>query len=70
MREMGLFSARVEQILQLLLVGFPAEKIAHDLDMTVATVKADMREIFRKVKARSGTRRPIGARPPATRQIR
>jgi DNA-binding NarL/FixJ family response regulator len=53
MREMGVFSASEEQILQLLLVGFPTRKIAHDLDMTVATVKAGMRQILRKIKARS-----------------
>jgi DNA-binding NarL/FixJ family response regulator len=70
MREMGVFSAREEQILQLLLVGFSTRKIAHDVDITVATVKADMRQIFRKVKARSETLGSIDAKPLAARQIR
>jgi len=57
MRKMRVFSAREEQILHLLLAGLPTRKIAHDLHITVATVKADMRSIFRKVKAWSETRR-------------
>jgi len=57
MRKMEVFSAREEQILQLLLAGFPTKKIARDLDITVATVKAALRQILRTVNAQSETPR-------------
>jgi DNA-binding NarL/FixJ family response regulator len=61
MKKMRVFSAREEQILHLLLVGFPTREIARELDITVSTVKADMRRILRKVKAYSETLRSIDA---------
>ena len=61
MRQMGAFSAREEQILRLLLAGFPTREIARNLDMTVATVKAVLRQILCTVKARSETPRSIEA---------
>jgi DNA-binding NarL/FixJ family response regulator len=61
-----MFSAREAQILQLFLAGFPTTEIAHDLDITVATVKAVLRQILCTVKARSETPRSIDA---STRQI-
>jgi DNA-binding NarL/FixJ family response regulator len=60
------FSAREEQILHLLLVGFPTEQIARELDINVATVKADMREILRTVKARSEMPRSVDDQRLAT----
>jgi DNA-binding NarL/FixJ family response regulator len=45
-------SAREKTILQHLLAGSSTEQIARDLNITVATVKADMREILRKLNAR------------------
>jgi len=61
MRETGVFSAREEQILRLLLAGFPTREIARNLDMTVGTVKAVLRQILCTVKARSDTPRSIEA---------
>jgi DNA-binding NarL/FixJ family response regulator len=61
MRETGVFSARGEQILRLLLAGLPTREIARDLDITVATVKAVLRQILCTVKARSETPRSIEA---------
>ena len=61
MRQMGAFSAREEQILRLLLAGFPTREIARNLDMTVGTVKAVLRQILCTVKARSETPRSIEA---------
>jgi DNA-binding NarL/FixJ family response regulator len=45
-------SAGEEKILRLLVVGFSNKEIARDLDISVATVKAEMRELLRKVEAR------------------
>jgi DNA-binding NarL/FixJ family response regulator len=58
-------SAREKKILERLLVGSSNEQIACDLNISAATVKADMREILRKVKARSETPRSIDAQPLA-----
>jgi DNA-binding CsgD family transcriptional regulator len=59
-------SVREEKILQLLFVGTSSNEIARDLDINPATVKADMRQILRKVKARSKTLPSIDAQPLAT----
>jgi two-component system nitrate/nitrite response regulator NarL len=59
-------SAREEKILRLLVVGFSNREIARDLDINVATVKAEMRQLLRKVKARSETLRSIDAQPLGT----
>ena len=69
MSKMGVFSAREEQILHLLVVGFPTKKIARDLDIPVATVKAVLRQILRTVNAQSETRRSIDAQPDTSRLV-
>jgi DNA-binding NarL/FixJ family response regulator len=48
-------SAREEKILELLLVGASNKRIARDLNISTATVKADMHEILRKLNARNRT---------------
>jgi DNA-binding NarL/FixJ family response regulator len=60
------FSAREEKILQLLLVGSANREIARELDINVETVKADMRQILRKLKARSEMPRSVDAQRLAT----
>lgn len=46
-------SAREKKILDLLILGFPTDTIARDLATTARAVKADMREILRKLTAHS-----------------
>ena len=52
---MDRLSAREEKILELLLVGASNKRIARDLNISTATVKADMHEILRKLNATNRT---------------
>jgi DNA-binding NarL/FixJ family response regulator len=59
-------SAREEKILRLLVAGSSNTEIARDLGISAAAVKDDMRQILRKVKARSETLRSMDVPPLAT----
>jgi DNA-binding CsgD family transcriptional regulator len=52
-KKMERLSVREKKIFELLLDGHSTDDIAHDLNIDVKAVKADMREILRKVTAQS-----------------
>ena len=49
---MHCLSAREKKILERLLGGSSNKQMVRDLNITAATVKADMRDILRKINAR------------------
>jgi DNA-binding NarL/FixJ family response regulator len=59
-------SAREEKIVQLLVVGFSNRDIARALDVNVATLNAEMRQLLHKLKDRSETLRSINVQALAT----